>query len=66
MFKALGVMLGGVFVGAVGVVAVRRIYPEAMEKLYARTQEIASAAKEAFKEGYRSAARTRDVAEPST
>ena len=55
MFKSLGVLLGGIFVGAVGVEIVRRQYPDALDKLYSRTREVTSEAKEAFKNGYRNA-----------
>ena len=52
MLKSLGILIGGVFIGAVSVEVVRRMCPDALDKLYARTREIASEAKEAFKNGY--------------
>ena len=55
MIKSLGILIGGVFIGAVGVEVVRKKYPEALNKLYAKTCEAASGAKEAFKKGYASA-----------
>ncbi len=66
MFKNLGIVIGGIFVGAVVVEIVRRKYPDALDKLYARTREIASEAKEAFRKGYENAMRSQAAAaEPS-
>ena len=65
MIKALGVILGGVFVGAVGIEVVRRKYPEALDKLYTNTREIAAGAKEAFKKGYESATQSKKAPELS-
>jgi hypothetical protein len=65
MIKTLGIILGGVFVGAVGMEIVRRKCPEALDKLYTRTREMASGAKEAFKKGYESATGSKQAAEPS-
>jgi hypothetical protein len=55
MIKSLGIMIGGVFIGAVGVEIVRKKYPQALDKLYKKTCEAASGAKEAFKKGYANA-----------
>ena len=55
MIKSLGILIGGIFVGAVGVEIIRRKNPEALDKLYARTHEITSEVKEAFKKGYANA-----------
>ena len=55
MLKSLGILIGGVFVGAVSVEVVRKKCPDALDKLYARTREIASEVKEAFKNGYKKA-----------
>jgi len=52
MLKSLGILIGGVFVGAVSVEVVHKKCPDALDKLYARTREIASETKEAFKNGY--------------
>ena len=52
MIKTLGILAGGVFVGAVCVEIVRRKYPRALEELYAKTRKMASEAKQAFKNGY--------------
>ncbi len=52
MFKSLGFLIGGIFVGAVAMEVLRKTYPRALDKVYERTGEIASGAKEAFKKGY--------------
>ena len=59
MLKSLGILIGGVFVGAVSVEVVRRKCPDALDKLYTRTREIASEVKEAFKNGYKKASEPR-------
>jgi len=59
MLRSLGILIGGVFVGAVSVEVVRRKYPDALDKLYARTREIASEVKAAFKNGYKKASEPR-------
>ncbi|HIJ66795.1 MAG TPA: hypothetical protein HPP51_00730 [Planctomycetes bacterium] len=51
MIKSLGILIGGVFIGAVGVEIIRKKYPESLDKLYAKTCEMASGAKEALKRG---------------
>ena len=65
MVKSLGAMIGGIFVGAVGVEIIRRKCPDALDKLYARTCEISSEVKEAFKKGYENAMQSQKAAEPS-
>ena len=65
MIKSLGIMIGGIFIGAVGVEVIRKKYPEALDKLYARIREIASDAKESFEKGYKNAMRSQAAAEPS-
>ena len=52
MFKSLGIMIGGIFVGAVGMELFRRKYPEALDKLCTKTCDVASGVKQAFKDGY--------------
>ncbi len=59
MLKSLGILLGGVFVGAVSVEVVRKKCPDALDKLYAKTREVASEVKEAFKNGYEKASQPR-------
>ena len=65
MIKSLGILIGGVFIGAVGVEVTRKKYPEALDKLYAKTCDAASGAKEAFKKGYADAVQTQQTAQPS-
>jgi len=52
MLKSLGILIGGIFVGAVSVEIVRRKCPDALDKLYRKTHEVASEVKEAFRNGY--------------
>ena len=59
MLKSLGILIGGVFVGAVSVEVVRRKCPDALDKLYAKTREVTSEVKEAFKNGYEKASQPR-------
>lgn len=59
MLKSLGILIGGVFVGAVSIEVIRRKCPGALEKLYKKTRETASEIKEAFKNGYEKASKTR-------
>ncbi len=42
MIKTLGVLVGGIFVGAAGAEIVRRKYPKALDKAYAKTREVVS------------------------
>ncbi len=65
MLKSLGILIGGVFIGAVGVEVVRKKYPESLDKLYAKTCEVASGAKEAFKKGYANAVQPQQAAQAS-
>ena len=65
MFKSLGVLIGGIFVGAVAMEVLRKTYPKAVDKAYERTREIASGAKEAFKSGYEGVASPREAPEPA-
>ena len=55
MFKSLGILLGGIFIGAVGVEVVRRKYPEGLSRLSSSVWDAASKAKEAFVNGYKNA-----------
>jgi len=59
MLKSLGILIGGVFVGAVSVEVIRRKCPDALDKLYTKTREVASEVKEAFKNGYEKASQPR-------
>jgi hypothetical protein len=55
MVKSLGILIGGIFVGAVGAEIIRKKYPETLGKLCTKTCEITSGIKEAFKKGYENA-----------
>lgn len=60
--KTLGILIGAVFVGAVGMEIVRRKCPKALDKAYAKTRGIATEAKEAFTKGYQAATGTQKTA----
>jgi len=62
MLKSLGILIGGVFVGAVSIEVVRRKYPDAVNKLRAKARQITSEAKEAFKNGYQNATQPKPAA----
>lgn len=55
MLKSMGILIGGIFVGAVGAEIIRKKYPKAMNSVYSKTCEITSEIKEAFKKGYANA-----------
>ncbi len=65
MVKCLGILIGGIFVGAVGAEIIRKKYPKAMKSMYAKTCEITSGVKEAFKKGYANAMQCQQTAETS-
>ena len=65
MVKSLGILVGGIFVGAVGAEIIRKKYPKAMDSVYTKTCEITSGIKEAFKKGYANAMQSQQAAEPS-
>ncbi len=65
MVKSLGILIGGIFVGAVSAEIIRKKYPKAMNNVYAKTCEITSGIKEAFKKGYENAMQSQQAAEPS-
>lgn len=52
MLKTLGVLVGGVFVGAVAVEILRKNRPELLDKFYEETFNIGRGIKRAFAEGY--------------
>ena len=64
MIKGLGIMIGGIFIGAVGMEIIHKKFPKAVDKFYERASKMASGAKgvcseakEAFKAGYENATR---------
>jgi len=59
MIKGLGIMIGGIFIGAVGMEIIHKKYPKALKSCYKKAGKMASGAKEicreakeAFKAGY--------------
>lgn len=52
MLKAVGILVGGVFIGAVGFELLRRKHPDMLDNLYGKVRDEAVAAKNAFTEGY--------------
>ncbi|MHC4123324.1 MAG: hypothetical protein ACYSSI_07105 [Planctomycetota bacterium] len=65
MIKSLGILIGGIFVGAVGAEILRKKSPETLDKLCAKTCEITSGVKEAFKKGYENAMQSQQAVKPS-
>jgi len=65
MVKSLGILIGGIFVGAVGAEILRKKSPETLDKLCTKTREITSGIKEAFKKGYENATQPQQAAKPS-
>ena len=65
MVKSLGILIGGIFVGAVGAEILRKKCPETLDKLCTKTCEITSGVKEAFQKGYENAMQSQRAAEPS-
>ncbi len=65
MVKSLGILLGGVFVGAVSAEIIRKKYPKTINGVYAKVCEITSGVKESFKKGYENAMQSQQAAEPS-
>lgn len=62
MIKSLGFLVGGIFVGAVGAEILRKKCPETLDNLYAKTCEMTSMVKEAFKKGYENAMQSQSTA----
>ena len=56
MLKDLGILVGGIFVGAVAAEVIGRkfprVLPKALDKISSKAGDITSQAKEAFKKGY--------------
>ena len=63
MLKELGVLAGGVFLGALTAEIISRKCPDAGNRLLAKTREIAANVKESFNAGYANAMRAQDDAE---
>ncbi len=65
MIKSLGILVGGIFIGAVGAEILRKKCPETLGKLYTKACEITSGVNEAFKKGYKNATQPQQAAKPS-
>lgn len=55
MLKSLGILIGGVFIGAVSAEVISKKYPGTVDKLQTKARQMTSEAKEAFKNGYKNA-----------
>ncbi len=55
MIKGIGILVGGVFIGALGVEIVRRAWPGGFDSLHSKVGEFGDVARDAFMEGYRGA-----------
>ena len=55
MFKELGILLAGVFVGAVGAELIRKSSPDLLKKVGRKSQQTISNLKKAFMAGYEDA-----------
>ncbi len=54
MFKSVGILAGGIFIGAVGAEIVRRACPSCgLNGIWAKAGDFARASGEAFMDGYR-------------
>ena len=62
MEKSLGVLIAGIFVGAVAAELVRKKCPKALSGLCEKASEAAGAAAEAFKKGYQNAKQSQKAA----
>lgn len=63
MLRTLGIVIGGMFVGAVVMEVINKRCPRTMDKLYAKVDELAAAMKEGFREGYQSTGKSEAAAE---
>ena len=55
MLKGLGILAGGIFIGAVGAEIIRRAHPVSLDKLRAKMCQFTDAVRDAFMEGYHGA-----------
>ena len=62
MLNTLGIMLAGVFGGAVAMEIINRKYPGAMGTLYTKARGVTSEVKEAFNNGYENTKRPKTTA----
>ena len=80
MIKSLGIIIGGIFIGAVGMEIIHKKCPKAMDKFYKKAGKVASGtkevcreakevcreAKEAFKAGYENVTQPQKATAPSS
>lgn len=62
MARTLGILIGGIFVGAVAMEVIHGKYPEGLGRLYASIRERTAKARQAFVNGYRSATQSGEAA----
>lgn len=65
MLKSLGILIGGIFVGAVSAEIIRKKCPDSLDKVYTRICEATSGVKDAFKKGYANAMQSQPAAKPN-
>lgn len=63
MFKEFGILLGGIFVGAVTAEIIRKKCPDVGGKLRTKICNVSSGVKDAFKAGYENATKQHKEAE---
>ena len=63
MFKEFGILLGGIFVGAVTAEILRKKCPDVGGKLRTKICNVSSGVKDAFKAGYENATKHHQAAE---
>ncbi len=66
MFKGLGILVSGIFIGAVGAEVIRKACPGSLDKLYAKAAGLTNVAKDAFLEGYHGVLGTQEPAPAGT
>ena len=55
MIKGIGILVGGVFIGALGAEIVRKAWPGGFDGLYSKLGGFSDTARDAFMEGYHGA-----------
>lgn len=65
MLKSLGILMCGVFIGAVGSEIIYKKYPNTVNDMYAKARKMTSEMKDAFKNGYENAMLSREATESS-
>ncbi|MBW7990937.1 MAG: hypothetical protein FVQ84_13105 [Planctomycetes bacterium] len=65
MIKSMGILIGGIFIGAVGAEIICKNYSKTIKSVYDKTCSITSGITEAFNKGYANAMQSQEAAEPS-